>query len=93
MQIDPDKPLTNSLEIDVGDKATFSSTKMPLRVLADLLTKDHQGKFKKYFVIFFLNEILYFSYHSRAMERKTHRGGSQFFATDVDDVALVHRQR
>ncbi|CAG9764493.1 unnamed protein product [Ceutorhynchus assimilis] len=41
-QIEPDQPMTNYLEIDVGDKATFSSTKMPLRVLADLLTKDHQ---------------------------------------------------
>lgn len=41
-QIEPDKPLTNHLEIEVGEKATFSSTKMPLRVLADLLTRDHQ---------------------------------------------------
>ncbi|XP_050312441.1 trafficking protein particle complex subunit 10 [Anthonomus grandis grandis] len=42
IQTDPEAPLTNNLEVDVGDKATFSSTKMPLRILADLLTKDHQ---------------------------------------------------
>ncbi|ENN81340.1 hypothetical protein YQE_02251, partial [Dendroctonus ponderosae] len=41
-QIQPEEALTNNLEIEVGDKATFSSTKMPLRVLADLLTRDHQ---------------------------------------------------
>jgi hypothetical protein len=37
-----DEALTSSLEIEVGEKAPFSSTRMPLRVLADLHTKDHQ---------------------------------------------------
>ncbi|KYB25316.1 Trafficking protein particle complex subunit 10-like Protein [Tribolium castaneum] len=41
-QTDPSEPLTTSLEIELGERPPFSSTRTPLRVLADLLTKDHQ---------------------------------------------------
>ncbi|XP_066249136.1 trafficking protein particle complex subunit 10 isoform X1 [Euwallacea similis] len=42
MQVDPKEVLTSNVEIEVGDRPMFSSTRIALRVWADLLTKDHQ---------------------------------------------------
>lgn len=36
------EPLTTALEFEVGENVPFTSTRMRLRVLADMLSKDHQ---------------------------------------------------
>lgn len=41
-QVEANEALANSIEIEVGEKPTFSSTKVSLRVFADLHSKDHQ---------------------------------------------------
>ncbi|XP_049817550.1 trafficking protein particle complex subunit 10 isoform X3 [Aethina tumida] len=41
-QITPDEPLVSSLEFEVGDREPFSSTRHLLRIIADVLSKDHQ---------------------------------------------------
>lgn len=42
LQVSPNEPLVNTLEIEVGDNFPFTSTRRYLRVLADMLSKDHQ---------------------------------------------------
>lgn len=42
LQVLPDQSLLNSIEIEVGENFPFSSTRRYLRVLADMLSKDHQ---------------------------------------------------
>ncbi|CAH1163565.1 unnamed protein product [Phaedon cochleariae] len=42
MQIAPKAGLVSTLEIEAGKNVPFSSTRKPLRVLADMLTKEHQ---------------------------------------------------
>ncbi|XP_045483784.1 trafficking protein particle complex subunit 10 [Harmonia axyridis] len=42
LQISHDAPLTNSCEFEVGKQEVFSSVRRELRVMADMLSKDHQ---------------------------------------------------
>lgn len=42
LQVAPDEPLVSSLEFEVGQNVPFTSTRTKLRVLADMLSKDHQ---------------------------------------------------
>ncbi|XP_060535184.1 trafficking protein particle complex subunit 10 [Cylas formicarius] len=39
---DPEKCLVNVLEMEVGERQIFTSTRIPLRIFAELSTKDHQ---------------------------------------------------
>lgn len=38
----PNEPLVNNMEIEVGQNFPFTSSRRYLRVLADMLSKDHQ---------------------------------------------------
>ncbi|CAH2005901.1 unnamed protein product [Acanthoscelides obtectus] len=42
VQVERDNPLVNSLEIEVGPNFPFSSIRRHLRIMADMLSKDHQ---------------------------------------------------
>ncbi|KAG5877673.1 hypothetical protein JTB14_013918 [Gonioctena quinquepunctata] len=42
LQVEPNSSLVNTLEITVGTNYPFTSTRRHLRVLADMLSKDHQ---------------------------------------------------
>lgn len=42
IQVSPHEPLVGSLEVEVGENFPFASTRRYLRVLADMLSKDHQ---------------------------------------------------
>ncbi|KAJ8924392.1 hypothetical protein NQ315_007188 [Exocentrus adspersus] len=42
LQVIPDEPLVSALEFEVGENIRFTSTRTRLRILADMLSKDHQ---------------------------------------------------
>ncbi|KAF7262889.1 SIDL trafficking protein particle complex subunit 10 isoform X2 [Rhynchophorus ferrugineus] len=42
LQVNPSAPLESYVEIEVGEKPTFCSAKIPLRIFADLFSKDQQ---------------------------------------------------